>query len=469
MSNLEITERKKSILDMPIATIFLIYLVVVLLTFVVPSGEFQRFVDDATGITLIDAESFNFITKKYIGFMGVFTSMFNGFAQAVDIILLCFFSSFYIRVLTVSGAFKGSISALILKLGNKKKLVLPLLMLVISLAGFTYGETEDLYPLMVLFVSTAIMLGYDGLTGLAISAGPVVIGFSTSAFNPYTVGYAQQIAELPLYSGAWFRTIMYIIMISAYIWWVMRYTNALESGKIKSYVEDIDYSSIHDSEAELHSEFTGKHKVLMLLLVAVITAMIIGASKFGWYFTEIGALFLMGGIFSSMIMRYSMEENVTNFIEGFKDIMMGVIVIGLARSILVVMQETMIIDSVIHFLFQGVKFLPNVLVPVGMLIVQTITNFFIPSGSGQAAASMPIMTPLADMLAVNRQVAVLAFQLGDGLANLLWPTCAIAVFCGLSNVPLQRWYKLFIPFYVIMLILSSVFLVVAQIMQLGPF
>ncbi|SHD77672.1 YfcC family protein [Schnuerera ultunensis] len=451
----------------PVTTIFMIFILVLLLTYIIPSGKFDREVDPQTGIEVVDGDSFQRIEKNYLGIMEIFGSIHQGFLDASDIIYLCFFSSFYIRVITDSGAFSGAIIALIKKLGNKKNLIIPIFIILISLAGFSYGETEDIYPLIPLFITTANMVGYDAIVGIAISGGAVMIGFAASAFNPYTIGVAQNIAELPFCSGATYRIIIYIVFVTLYILWVMRYAERISNGIMKSYVEDIYFDYTEENMEERN--FTFQQKIIMLGLVVVVGFMIYGAMARGWYFKEISALFIMGGLFSSVFLGYSSQKIVHTVVEGFKDIILGVIVIGLARSILVILSEGVIIDTIIYYLYNIMKNLPYHLYPVGMLFIQTILNLFIPSGSGQAAAVMPIMIPLADMHNINRQVAVLAFQMGDGFSNLIWPTAAISVICGIGKIPLERWYKFFLPFFYIMIVFQCIFIIVANVIGYGPF
>ena len=460
-------KRIQAVFSSPIATIFFVFLLIVICSYFIPAGQFDRTVDPVSGITIVDGESYHTVDKVYLTPLGIFECIFQGFIDASDIIMLCFFSSFYIRVITESGSFTGAISSLIHFLGRRKNLILPLMIIAVSLCGFSYGETEDIYPLVPLFVATSIMVGYDGMIGVAISGGAVSLGFAASAFNPYTLGVAQQIAELPMFSGAWFRSILYVILLVLYIWWVMRYASRLEKGKIKSLVSDIDYSDLMDTKH--HFDFGWKQKTIMIGFAVIVLCMIYGAMTLGWYFKEIGALFLMGGVFSALLMRYNTKQFVALVVEGFRDIMLGVVAIGLARSILVAMTDTLIIDTVVYTLFLAVRALPQALLPVGMFFVQMLINFFIPSGSAQASASMPIMIPMVDLLEINRKVSVLAFQLGDGFSNLIWPTSSIAIMCGLGRFSLQRWYKFFGPFFGAMLLLACCTLFLANAIPLGPF
>lgn len=461
---------KRFLSSSPVVTIMGILFIVVILTYIIPSGEFAREIDPSNGVAVVVGDSFQMIEKEYLSVMDIFTSIHQGFVDASDIIFLCFFSSFYIRVITDCGAFYASIHYLIRKLGKRKKLIIPIMIVVVSLAGVTYGELEDIYPLIPLFVSTACLLQYDAIVGIAISGGAVMIGFAASAFNPYTIGVAQSIAGLPLYSGAWYRIIIYIVFISFYIWWVMRYAAKIRNSNTVDSLKHLNHNQVDNQvDYDESTPFTWRQKVVIFGFMFVVGFMIYGAMQLGWYFKEISALFIMGTLLSCFFLGYNGQKIVDTAIAGFKDILLGVMVIGLARSILVVLNMSLVIDTMIYYLYRLMILLPKALFPIGILFIQTITNFFIPSGSGQAAAIMPIMIPLADLLDVNRQVSILAFQMGDGYSNLIWPTGAIAVICGIGKVSLHKWYKFFLPFFLLMLILQCVFLIIANSIGYGHF
>lgn len=462
-------QKLSSWLSSPVIMVFLIYTLVFFLTFSIPSGEYVREVNAVTGITEIQGSSFHYVEKQYMNFMDFFRGLHLGFVEASDIIFMCFFSCFYIRVINESGAFDAGIGAVLRRFRKKSKYMLPAIIIIVSLAGYSYGEAEDIYPLIPLFVATAIKVGYDDVVGVAISGGAVMMGFSASAFNPYTIGVAQKIAELPLYSGALYRSFIYVFFMALYIWWVMRYGKKLLAKGAGGYGSLAAPQEPGAPDQTGVPAFTTQHKVILLGFAAVVAFMIYGAMNLGWYFTEISALFIIGALATCAYKRYSPTKTVELLLGGMQDILLGVLVIGLARGILVIMSRAVVIDTVVYGLFNAVQLLPRVLFPIGMLLVETILNFVIPSGSGAAATIMPIMVPLADLLGVNRQVAVLAFQMGDGFSNLIWPTAGISVLCSLAKVPLQKWYKFFVPFFLIVLVLMCTLLIAADMMSYGPF
>lgn len=463
-------KRKKSKgVATPVAMLFLIYIAVVILTYIIPSGEYTRVFNEVTQSTTIVGDSFRYVSKSYLNIMDIFRGIHEGFVDASDIIYMCFFVGFYIRVINTSGAFDAAIGNLLKRFGVKNRYALPVITIIISLFGYSIGEAEGIYPLIPLFVATAIKMGYDDVVGLAISGGAIMIGFSSSAFNPYTIGVAQKIAELPLYSGALYRTLIYIVFVSLYIWWMMRYASKIASqnaGLTKATMSQKYATNLEKMDIQ---PFTIRHKVILGGFLAIIILIVYGAVTFGWYFTEISALFIAGGIFTCIYQRYSAQEISKLLVDGISDILIGVVIIGLARSILVIMSKAVILDTIVYGSFKAISVLPRFLLPIGMLLFQTLLNFTIPSGSGQAAAIMPIMVPLADLLDVNRQVAVLAFQMGDGFSNLLWPTASITAMCSIGKVSLNKWYKFFIPIFLVMAVIMCAFLIIADLSNYGPF
>jgi uncharacterized ion transporter superfamily protein YfcC len=221
-----------------------------------------------------------------------------------------------------------------------------------------------------------------------------------------------------------------------------------------------------DHDELLNSKFTGRDKLVLGYVVFIIGLLVWGVIKKGWYFNEIAGLFLIMGVFAGFISGMKPSELASCYVEGLKDITFGALVIGVSRGILIVMREGNIIDTVIYGLAQPLSLFPKWVAAEGMLFIQTLINFFIPSGSGQAATTMPIMAPLADLLGITRQTAVLAYQYGDGFSNILWPTTLLPVICGIARVPIEKWWKYFVPFFLLLLPVQMIFMAAAVMMNL---
>lgn len=282
-------------------------------------------------------------------------------------------------------------------------------------------------------------MGYDAIVGLAIVALGTGLGYSGAIMNPFTVGVAQSIAGLPQMSGVGYRIICHLILIAVASAFTVRYALKIQADPTKSlvYGDDFSHMSMDPTEVEKHS--FGIREIAVLATLAIGICVIVWGTKVKvWYFADLSAVFLIMGIISSFIMGWGPNEIAKKVSASFTDIAMACMIIGFARGILVVLQAGHIIDTVVYALSIPLSKLPNWLAADAMLAVQTVLNFLIPSGSGQAVTSMPIMAPLSDLIGISRQSAVLAFQFGDGLSNILWPTAMAPIMCGIAGVKLNK-------------------------------
>ena len=390
--------------------------------------------------------------------------------DAADIIFFTFFSYGFMCMLIRVGAFDAGVGALIRALKDKDKYILPILIWIFGLMGASFGMYEEAYGFIPVVMGIAIALGYDAITGAAVVMGSVALGFASAFVNPYTIAIAQTIAELPLFSGLFFRVIVFITTMSIFTFYVMRYANKIKKDPKKSYVFGMDFAALSNltKEEMINLELTTRHKISLILFFLTIVTFVAGAIMYGWYLYELSAIFIIMMFVIGLVNNKSLSEICEIFIDISKNIIFGAFVIGIARSVLVVLQQGNIIDTVCFYLAQSMQNLTSTFAAMAMFFFQTILNFFIPSGSGQAVTSMPIMVPLADLLGINRQIACLAFQFGDGFSNIFWPTQA-AVDCAIAGITLDRWYKFFGPLYGILLIVQVVFMVIAVAINYGPF
>jgi uncharacterized ion transporter superfamily protein YfcC len=450
--------------------LFVIIVSISLMTYIIPAGQFDEFTNEQTGLVTIEASSYHVIESSPISFFDLFLSIQKGFVDAGSVIFLIFFAYFCIFSITKSGAFHGMINSLMKLLKGKENLIIPIFMIIFGIAGSTYGEWDTIFGLIPIFVGLAIALGYDAMVGLAMSGMAVAIGFASATTNPFTLGIAQSIGGLPIFSGIGYRWFVFVVFMAIGIWWTMRYAIKVKNDPEKSLVKDIDFGSLSiDTEELYNAEFNIKHKLIMLTLVATIGFIVYSSLTWWWYIDEMAAIFLISGLIVSFIARFKPNEIAENFIEACQGMIIGAMVVGLSRSILVILQSSNIIDTVIYSLYIPLQNLPAWAGAEGMLVVQNILNLFIPSGSGQATAVMPIMIPLADLVGISRQTAVLAYQFGDGYSNMIWPTGGIVVMASIAKIPLDRWYKFFFPLFGIMFLVSSILLIASVAFNYGPF
>ena len=444
--------------------LFMIIVVVTILTYVVPAGQYQYVLDEATGYNVVDGSSFAYVDQSPVNPFRLFVAIQEGFINGAQIIFLILFGYFWVYSVMQTGAFTAMINTLLNGKAKDSKLFVPICMLVFALAGSTYGEFETVYGLIPVFVALAIALGYDALVGLCMCGMAVAVGFASATTNPFTIGIAQTFGQLPMFSGLAYRWIIFVVFYLVSVALVMRYALKIKKDPTKSLLYGMDYSAFQ-VERDENMKFTAKHKIIMIGMVITVGTIVYGSLKRGWYINEMSGVFIISGILSSIVGGKRAEGICKDLITSLSEMTVAMVVVGMSRAILVIMQNGVIIDSVIHGMNSLMDGLPAWGTGIAMLIVQNILNFFIPSGSGQAAAIMPIMIPLADLSDLNRQIAVLAYQFGDGFSNLLWPTASCTIMCGIAKIPMGKWYKFFLPIFAVFFALQIIFIVIAVAMN----
>ncbi len=465
---METKAKKKIAIPDTLIIVATVVLIMAILSWVIPSGSYDYQDENINGrirSVAIDG-TYHIIEKSEVtptGFLGFFSALYQGCVDAADIIfvILCCCGTF--GVLVKTGAFHAGIGTILKKLGNKEFVLVPILMIIFGLGGSIFGMASEFYGFYPLIIGLGIAMGYDAMFGFAIIALGEFTGFMAATMNPYTVGIAQTIAGLELYSGTWYRAICFIGFMSAVIIYVLHYGKKIKKNPQLSVV--YGETSVHAFNREDldNFQFTTQNALVLLDVVVTLVVLMFGLMMWGWDYPELCGLFLIMSMVAAGICRWSPNKWCAEFIDSAKTVLWGCILTGVAKGIVVVMNDAMIMDTVIYHLSNLLKTAPSAFSAQLMLFVQTLINFFIPSGSGQAVASMPIMSQLADLIGVSRQVAVLAFQLGDVLSNFLWPTADIVIICGLGGMKLEKWYKWFLPICGILYIMQMIFIQIAVV------
>ena len=444
--------------------IFSILFIVAILTWIIPGGEYSRVTVD--GKDIVDSNSFRYIESNPQSIAEVLISPMKGFVDAALII------GFVLLVGGAFGVFKRTeaIDSAIIAVAKAHKnskavriLLIPLLMILFSLAGGIFGMSEEVIPFILLFVPMALMLGYDTVTGVAIPFVAAGAGFAGAFLNPFTVGIAQNVAQLQLFTGLEYRIICWCIITATAMFFVIRYANRVKKNPESSitYVSDQEKrKNIIQSDVENHKGISLNHKFVLFTFLLGILILIVGVLYFNWYIEEISAIFLTLGILVGVVGRLSVKEITDSFITGAKDLVGTALIIALARGILILSRDGKIIDTVLHSLSDPISLFHPIISSQAMFIVQTFINFFVPSGSGQAVLTMPIMAPLADIVGLSRQTAVLAFQFGDGFSNMIIPTSAVTMgVLTLADIPWEKWARWILPLEIIFLIVGLILLI----------
>lgn len=441
-----------------------IIIVCAILTWILPAGEFDR-QTNAAGTEVVVPGTYHTVDASPVGPFETLKSLYNGMLNGGGVIFFVFIAYAAIGLIISTGAFNGLVAGLlkILK-GKARAVIIPIFILVLGCISSTIGVFEEAFPFIPIFVGIAIAMGYDALVGLGIVALGVGLGYSGAVMNPFTVGMAQDIAGIPQMSGIGFRIICHVVMIIVASTLLIRYALKIQADPTKSYVYGDDFSHMEmDPQGIEHHSFGIREKAVLAVLALGVVVIVWGVKTKGWYFEDLSAVFLLMGIISSFIMGWGPDTIAQKMAASFTDIAVACMIIGFSRGILVVLQSEHIIDTIVYGISIPLGKFPAWIASELMLVVQTLLNFLIPSGSGQAVTSMPIMAPLADLIGVSRQVSVLAFQFGDGLSNIIWPTAMAPIMCGIAGIKIEKWWKLIVPIFLALLVTQGVLIAAATI------
>ena len=466
----KIGEKKKFNLPHTFIILFAIIVLCAIMTWIIPAGSFD-YMENADGRSVAIAGTWHTVDDvSPVGPFRVFELVYEGMVDAADIAFLVFITYASVVFVIKSGAFDGAVAALLKVFKGKSSLItIPVFMLVIGLGSSTIGMFEEWLPFIPVFAAIYVGMGYDALVGLAVIAFGAGMGYSGAMMNPFTVGVAQGIAEVTYMSGSGYRLICHLCMWAVASAFTMRYANKVKDDPTKSYLYGTKLEELtSDKAVDVENlEFGIKQKLVLADLIIVILIVVWGVIKAGWYFSQICAIFIIMAIICAIIMKWDLNTIGTTFATGFQEATTAAIMIGIARGVKLVLVEGGIIDTVVYGFTLPLSHLPAWLCAIAMLIMQTLLNFFIPSGSGQAAVSMPIMAPVADLLGLTRDTAVLAFQFGDGLSNIIWPTAYAAVMAGLAGVPLEKWWKFAFKLFGLIVVVQAILMVVAVVINFG--
>ena len=469
MSSGNMLKKKKGIqLPHIYVLLFSVIIVCTILTWVLPAGEFDRVMNEATGRTVAVAGTFHTVKQSPVGIFQMFQSIYNGMCDAGSVTFFVFVSFASINIIIASGAFNGLVAGLLKVFKGKARVaIIPIFMFIVGIASSTIDLFEEWFPFVPVFAGIAMAMGFDAVVGMAIVAFGAATGYSGAMMNPFTVGIAQGIAEVAPMSGTGYRFLCHMALLVVGSALTIRYALKVQADPSKSLVYgETGHITMSEDDVQ-NSPFGIREKLVLLILLGGIIAVVYGCKVYGWYFAELSAVFVIMGILSALVMGWGPNKIGELYSKGFTDIAMACMMIGLARGILMVLQAGNIIDTVVYYFSLPLAAFPSWFCGVAMLIMQTLLNFFIPSGSGQAAASMPIMAPLADLLGVSRDTAVLAFQFGDGLSNVLWPTAYPAILAGLAGIKVEKWWKFAIPVGLALVLTQAGLMILAVLTGFG--
>jgi len=520
--------------------VFAIVVLSAMLTWIIPGGEYARHQTVVNGVerTIITPDSFHYVdnTPKT---WEIFSSFFEGFVDKADIIVFILMIGGAFWIMNQSKAIDvGILSFLkftqklerfrLIKMIGINNIVMTLVMLMFSIFGAVFGMSEETIAFIIVIIPLAISMGYDSITGVAMVFVAAGLGFAGAVLNPFTIGIAQGLSDLPLFSGFEFRLFSWLVINIIGISYILRYAHKVKKNPQKSlvYEEDAYWRKMKENSSEdikfhtplsawivygilffvmlaysfLYSKTNIKignssiilsaipyttalyvilgffalrksvHFFILSLLLFTIIYLIIGVMGYQWYVMEIATLFFAMGIASGIAMGYSADNIVKHFLDGVKDILSAAMIVGLAGGIIIILQEGKIIDTILHSLASSMEGFGKIASVSMMYLIQNFINIIIPSGSAKAALTMPIMAPFSDVIGVSRQATVMAFQFGDGFTNMITPTSGVLIgVLGVARIPYEKWVRWITPLMIILIVLGFLLLIPTVTMNLNGF
>ncbi|PMR71921.1 YfcC family protein [Halomonas heilongjiangensis] len=450
--------------------LFVFIAIAAVATHFVPAGEFERIPGPAGRIT-IDAESFQFVEPNPTGIVDFMLAIPNGLMSAGEVVFFTFMIGGMFMVLRRTGIIEIGVDKLSRQFAGRSLLMIPVLMTVFAVVATIIGTQELALVYVPVILPLMIALRFDSVTAAAVALCATTAGFTTGILNPINTGLGQQLSNLPLYSGFGLRATAFVVVLGAGIYFVMRYARRVQaSPELSLMAGDADeaekralYQHATDEGALMAN---GRQKLAAIATFAFFGLLVYGVLRQGWFMMEMAGLFIVMGIVVGLIAGLTTESICEAFNKGFRDVLVGAMIAGVARGVAVVLEDGQIMDTLVFGLGNLVGELPTLLSAIGMYFAQLAFNFVVPSGSGQALVTMPIMAPLSDIIGVTRQTAVLAYQLGDGMGNILYPTSGyFMATLAIAGVPWQKWVKFFFPLFCVWVLIALGFLAFAQATQ----
>ena len=395
------------------------------LTWFVPGGQYVKG-DDGT----LSYEAVDSVPQTW----QVLSAVYHGFVKQAGIIVFILVVGGAFWLLNATGAVEAGIRRLIVRIGKRDLLVLVALTVLFSLAGAVFGMSEETIPFVGIVVPLVVSMGYDAFMGMLVVYVASNVGFSSAFLNPFTVGIAQGMADLPLFSGMAYRIFCWAFLTVLMVVFVCVYARRTKKTVLSS-----------ESESEVEKSLpslTRRQSWILVVLFLTVVALIVGVTCWDWYMPEITGLFLGMGILCGIIAGFSANKIADELIAGARDILSAALVVGFASGIIVILQDGKVVDSILHAMQDGLDGTSGAVSLSAMYGIQALINFLIPSATAKAAITIPIMAPFADMVGVSRQAMVLAFQFGDGFTNMVTPTSGVLIAAlAMARIPYAKWVK----------------------------
>lgn len=462
------------------AIIFALMVIFAVLTWIVPSGSYQR--QEVNGREVTVAGTYEQSEKTYIdeetgdevdlrqGVFDVLQAPTRGIQEAIEVVAFILIVGGSFQVITKTGAITSGMGRVVRRFKNKDILIIPIAMVLFALGGTSFGMAEETLPFFAIFMPIMMAMGFDSMTAFMVVFVGARTGYIASTINPFNVLIAQGILGIQGNPQLWLRMIAWVVLTVVAITWVVLYARRVKKNPESSITFEDDIAKKVEfaaDESALDAEFTGRQKGVLAVFVAGMCLIIWGLVTQGWYMNEISAVFLAMGLLAGVVAGFSQDVIAQEFVAGIADFAFSAIVVGLARGILVIASDGMIIDTILNALATGLGGIPAVLFTTLLYAVENLLAILVPSSSGLAALTAPIFGPLTELMGLNPEAAVWALSMGSATMSLICPTSAILVAgLGVCKIKLGQWWKTVWKFFLVVSLINIVFVAISGLIAL---
>ena len=462
------------------AIIFALMVIFAVLTWIVPSGSYQR--QEVNGREVTVAGTYEQSEKTYIdeetgdevdlrqGVFDVLQAPTRGIQEAIEVVAFILIVGGSFQVITKTGAITSGMGRVVRRFKNKDILIIPIAMVLFALGGTSFGMAEETLPFFAIFMPIMMAMGFDSMTAFMVVFVGARTGYIASTINPFNVLIAQGILGIQGNPQLWLRMIAWVVLTAVAITWVVLYARRVKKNPESSITFEDDIAKKVEfaaDESALDAEFTGRQKGVLAVFIAGMCLIIWGLVTQGWYMNEISAVFLAMGLLAGVIAGFSQDVIAQEFVAGIADFAFSAIVVGLARGILVIASDGMIIDTILNALATGLGGIPAVLFTTLLYAVEILLAILVPSSSGLAALTAPIFGPLTELMGLNPEAAVWALSMGSATMSLICPTSAILVAgLGVCKIKLGQWWKTVWKFFLVVSLINIVFVAISGLIAL---
>lgn len=462
------------------AIIFALMVIFAVLTWIVPSGSYQR--QEVNGREVTVAGTYEQSEKTYIdeetgdevdlrqGVFDVLQAPTRGIQEAIEVVAFILIVGGSFQVITKTGAITSGMGRVVRRFKNKDILIIPIAMVLFALGGTSFGMAEETLPFFAIFMPIMMAMGFDSMTAFMVVFVGARTGYIASTINPFNVLIAQGILGIQGNPQLWLRMIAWVVLTAVAITWVVLYARRVKKNPESSITFEDDIAKKVEfaaDESALDAEFTGRQKGVLAVFIAGMCLIIWGLVTQGWYMNEISAVFLAMGLLAGVIAGFSQDVIAQEFVAGIADFAFSAIVVGLARGILVIASDGMIIDTILNALATGLGGIPAVLFTTLLYAVENLLAILVPSSSGLAALTAPIFGPLTELMGLNPEGAVWALSMGSATMSLICPTSAILVAgLGVCKIKLGQWWKTVWKFFLVVSLINIVFVAISGLIAL---